>query len=145
MGKLQIKIVTYTEALEEIRLIRTLVFHKEQGVDLELEFDGKDSAAEHLLAYLDNQAVGTARIRQLSEDIVKIERVAVVKSARGKGIGKKLTQTALDLAMQQGFEAATIHAQEYVKGLYSQLGFVQVGDKFDEAGIPHVKMVRKLR
>ncbi len=145
MGKLQIKIVTYTEALEEIRLIRTLVFHKEQGVDPELEFDGKDSTAEHLLAYWNNQAVGTARIRGLSEDIVKIERLAVRKSARGKGIGKKLMQTALDLAIQQGFETATINAQEYVKGLYSQLGFVQVGDKFDEAGIPHVKMVRKLR
>lgn len=144
MGALQIKIVTYTEALEEINSIRTLVFQQEQGVDSALEFDGRDSTAEHLLAYWNNQAVGTTRIRGLSKDTVKIERLAVLKSARGKGIGKKLMQTALDLARQQGYETATINAQEYVQGLYSQLGFVQVGDKFDEAGIPHVKMMRKL-
>jgi len=38
-----------------------------------------------------------------------------------------------------------IHAQEYVKGLYEKLGFEQVGGIFEEAGIPHVKMIKHLR
>jgi predicted GNAT family N-acyltransferase len=37
-----------------------------------------------------------------------------------------------------------INAQEYVKGLYEKLGFEVVGDRFDEAGIAHVKMKKIL-
>jgi ElaA protein len=36
-----------------------------------------------------------------------------------------------------------LHAQEYVASLYAQFGFVRQGEVFEEAGIPHVVMVRQ--
>ena len=39
---------------------------------------------------------------------------------------------------------AIVHAQEYVAPLYQQLGFEVVGERFNEAGIAHVKMVKQL-
>lgn len=145
MSQITLKIVQYTDNSSEINTIRIQVFQIEQGVDPELEFDGKDETAEHLLAYLDNQSVGTARIRYLSPKTAKIERLAVLSTARGLGIGKKLMEKAVEVAAQNDVEEVMIHAQEYVKNLHQQVGFEQVGERFDEAGIPHIKMIKRLK
>lgn len=143
-SQIEIKIVQYAEVLSEIRAIRHQVFTLEQGVDPELEFDGQDDTAQHLLAYLNTEPVGTARIRYLSPQTAKIERVAVLSTARGQGIGCKLLEVALETIAANNVEKTMIHAQEYIKKLYLNLGFEQVGDRFEEAGIPHVKMIKKM-
>lgn len=82
MDKLHIKQVTYTEAIEPIQQIRIAVFQDEQGVDPALEFDGLDEQSQHFLAFLNDKPVGTARIREINAQMAKIERLAVLKSAR---------------------------------------------------------------
>ena len=142
MGRVEIKSVSYAEELAAIQSIRRTVFQEEQGVAPQLEFDGLDETALHLLAYLEAQPVGTARIRMTAQS-AKIERLAVLPAARGRGIGKQLMEKALEVLAEE-CEEVLVHAQEYVKGLYHQLGFKQVGKQFEEAGIPHVKMVKTL-
>ena len=137
---LQIKLVSYPEAWEDIHQIRSIVYQKEQGVDPQLEFDGQDKVAKHFLAYLDCQAVGTTRIRNLDGKRAKIERLAVLKIARGQGIGTDLMTQALAFLTEEGYQEVVIHAQAYIKRLYEKMGFVQVGEGFIEAGIPHIKM-----
>lgn len=144
MKNLTIKTFVYPEAFSEIKAIRRSVFQEEQGVDPTLDFDGLDETAEQLLASLDNQPVGTARVRYLDHQTAKIERLAVLSTARGYGIGKKLMEKALDVAAQKKIKKVVIHAQEYVKVLHQQLGFEQVGERFEEAGIYHIKMIKSL-
>ena len=83
-------------------------------------------------------------MRYLDAKTAKIERLAVLSIARGQGIGKRLMQKAIELAIEKKIQEVVIHAQEYIKVLYQQLGFIQEGETFDEAGIPHVKMRKKL-
>jgi len=144
MSQLIIKTFVYPEVFSEIKSIRRSVFQEEQGVDPALDFDGLDETAEHLLAYLDTQPVGTARIRYLERQRAKIERLAVIATARGQGIGKKLMEKALEIAAQKNVQEVEVHAQEYVRGLYQQLDFEQEGENFEEASIPHVKMRKRL-
>jgi predicted GNAT family N-acyltransferase len=141
LKNLQIKVVSSQNEFNSIAKIRSLVFQQEQNVAPELEFDGKDEQAEHLLAYLDDEAIGTLRIRTIDNKTVKIERLAVLPKARGKGIGSKLMEYAIELISSQGDRQIIIHAQAYIKELYLKLGFEQIGNEFDEAGIPHVKMI----
>jgi predicted GNAT family N-acyltransferase len=141
LKNLQIKVVSSQNEFNSIAKIRSLVFQQEQNVAPELEFDGKDEQAEHLLAYLDDEAIGTLRIRTIDNKTVKIERLAVLPKARGKGIGSKLMEYAIKLISSQGDRQIIIHAQAYIKELYLKLGFEQIGNEFDEAGIPHVKMI----
>jgi len=145
MSQIIVKMFVYPEEFLEMQAIRRSVFQEEQGVAPQLEFDGLDKTAIHLLAYLDDRPVGTARIRYLNEQIAKIERLAVLSTARGLGIGKKLMQEAIQVAKQNNVQEVVIHAQEYVKGLHQQLEFKQIGEIFEEAGIPHVKMTRQLK
>ena len=144
MTEITVKVVDWEE-WTVIEIIRRKVFQEEQKVEVELDFDGKDKVCPQLIAYLNKEAVGTARIRYLDEKTAKIERLAVLYKARGKGIGKKIMQKALEFIANENIPQVTINAQEYIKNLHQQLGFKQVGEVFQEAGIPHVKMIKRLK
>ncbi len=145
MSDLVIKLANFSEEFLNIKAIRKVVFQEEQGVEEALEFDGKDEICEHLIAYLNEEVVGTARIRYLDDKIAKIERLAVLSTARGQGIGKKIMEEALLVIASKDIPEVVINAQEYVKSLYQKLGFEEEGEIFAEADIPHVKMRKKLR
>lgn len=140
MNFLRISLVYYPEELEAWRRIRTIVFQQEQKVPEELEFDGYDIYAHHLLAYQGDQAVGTARIRLVNLETVKIERLAVLPTARHQGVATSLMQTALSI--YACYPKLVVHAQAYIQPFYQKLGFKTVGDVFTEANIPHIKMIR---
>ncbi|MDJ0798094.1 MAG: GNAT family N-acetyltransferase [Calothrix sp. MO_167.B12] len=140
MGHIIIQIADFSEDFPTLQEIRKIVFHEEQGINPELEFDGLDEISQHLIAFLNSQAVGTARIRYLDETTAKIERLAVLPMARRKGIGKQITMVALDVIASQNVSQVVVHAQEYIKDLYENLGFQPEGEIFEEASIRHVKM-----
>jgi predicted GNAT family N-acyltransferase len=137
--------VADSEEFAAIQTIRKSVFQEEQGVDPDLDFDGEDETCDQLIASLDKEYVGTARIRYLNETTAKIERLAVLPIARGYGVGKKIMQKALEVIDSKNIPEVLIHAQEYIKALYQQLGFQQEGEVFEEGGIRHVKMRKKVR
>ncbi|MBD2529143.1 GNAT family N-acetyltransferase [Nostoc flagelliforme FACHB-838] len=143
MINLTIKIVKFPEDFTAIKAIRISVFQEEQGVDSALEFDGNDEISDHLIAYLNGEAVGTTRIRYLDDKTAKIERLAVLSTARGKGIGKKIMENALLVIANKNIPEVVIHAQEYVKDLYKKLDFLEEGERFEEASIIHVTMRKK--
>ncbi len=144
MSSVEIRTVRFQDEIAAIKQIRTKVFQEEQGVAAELEFDGLDEDAIHLLAYQDDRAVGTTRIREIDAKTAKIERLAVLPEARKQGLAKKLMLTALETISEQNKTTAVVHAQTYIARLYLQLGFEIVGEEFSEAGIAHVKMIQKL-
>ncbi|MDJ0596553.1 MAG: GNAT family N-acetyltransferase [Pleurocapsa sp. MO_226.B13] len=144
MSSVEIRTVRFQDEIAAIEQIRTKVFQEEQGVAAELEFDGLDEDAIHLLAYQDDRAVGTTRIREIDAKTAKIERLAVLPEARKQGLAKKLMLTALETISEQNKTTAVVHAQTYIARLYLQLGFEIVGEEFEEAGIAHVKMIQKL-
>lgn len=122
-----------------IRAIREQVFVREQQVPAELEWDGKDADCVHLLAYdMDGKAVGTARMQADGH----IGRMAVLADWRGQGIGGALLQMLIERAAAHQLAEVFLHAQTQAAGFYHQHGFIAVGDEFEEAGIPHVRMSR---
>lgn len=109
----------------------------EQGVPEELEWDGLDDEATHLLAVdMVGQTIATARM--LADG--HIGRVAVQKPWRGQGIGKRLMVRLIDLAREQGFRRVFLDAQVEAIAFYRKLGFIPVGEIFMDAGIPHRHM-----
>ena len=110
----------------------------EQQVPLEIEYDEFEQSATHILARIDNVPVGTARWRK-TEHGQKLERFAVLKSARRKGVGAALVQFVLDQIDDQ--EIAYLNSQVSAIPFYASLGFEATGGIFYEAGIPHRKMV----
>jgi predicted GNAT family N-acyltransferase len=98
MNQVTLKVISYTENSSDIQFIRNQVYHLEQGIELYRVFDEYDKTLEHILAYLEQQAVGTARIRYLNRETASIERLAVLSTARRRGIGRKILEKALEFA-----------------------------------------------
>lgn len=141
MSPVEIVEITGADDMERAFAIRRAVFCDEQGVSPDEEFDGRDPDCRHYLATADGQAVGTARLRDAGGGEIKIERVAVLKSRRGEGFGTALMRRTIADAASSGAKATVIHAQHHAETFYKDLGFVTQGDVFEEAGIPHVRMV----
>ena len=139
--RITIKKISTNKELEQALRIRIRVFVREQGVPAEIELDD-DKRALHLLAFLERRAVGTARIVMRGRQ-AKIGRMAVLKSHRGKKVGKRLLACAISTAKKQRARKIYLHAQVAVIKFYESAGFRCVGPVFDEAGIAHRKMILK--
>jgi predicted GNAT family N-acyltransferase len=116
--------------------IRRLVFVTEQGIPAADEFDGRDEACVHVIARLNRDPVGTGRL----DPAGKIGRIAVIAGQRGRGIGTQILLRLIEEARRRGIREPYLHAQVQAVPFYGKLGFSPEGDKFDEAGIPHVRM-----
>ena len=141
---MRIKRAISKQARKRALAIRLRVFVKEQGVPREIELDSDDEHAVHLLALVAGRAVGTARI-VMKRGTAKIGRMAVLKSYRGKGVGRTLLRRATKAAKEKGAKQVFLHAQVPVIGFYEKLGFRSTGRVFMEAGIAHRKMVLEAR
>ena len=139
---MNIKSVTcdYQDNKSDICKIRFEVFVDEQNVSEELEIDGLDDEAKHVLAYIDDEPIGTGRI--LGDG--HIGRVAVLKKYRGLGIGNSVMQELIKWAQQNKLEKLWLSSQWHAHSFYIDLGFVCEGDIYEEAGIDHIKMYRTL-
>lgn len=121
--------------------IRHEVFCLEQNVPKEMEWDAMDAASAHAVAYdAAGTACGTGRLLPDGH----IGRMAVLKPARGAGIGGLILERLIDEARSRGMAAVVLHAQTQVRGFYEAHGFHGEGDEFIEAGIRHVYMRRLL-
>lgn len=119
--------------------VRGMVFVVEQEIDYEIEFDGLDSECSLFVCYKDGKAVGAARLYKN-----KIGRVATLKEYRNQGIAKAIMSYIEEYAKKIGLNQLKLHAQLYVKEVYSKCGYIPLGEIFQEADIDHIKMIKEL-
>ena len=144
MDDVHILHITSDDDLDQAFCVREAVFIDEQGISKDVEFDDLEDQCQHLLAKVGHRPVGTLRIRPIDDNLAKIERVAVLGSARGRHVGVDLMKAALRLLREQGHRTARLHAQVHAEQFYAKLGFIAFGDVFDEDGIPHIAMEMSL-
>jgi len=132
--------VTEQTDLDKVFAIRREVFVGEQNCPPELEWEFEDQST-HFLATVDGVPAGASRWRKTDKGY-KLERFAVQKDFRGKGVGQALVQAVLaDLPADATF--VYLHAQIQAVSLYEKFNFEKTGPEFEEAGIRHYKMVLK--
>ena len=136
-----ILIKSWRDAEQEAFSIRKNVFIQEQGVPEEMEIDEHDLTAQHALAYMGSQCIGTARLLTLPGNTGRIGRMAILRDYRRQGIGRQLLGTLLELSKSQGITQIELHAQLAAIPFYEQFGFMAQGEIYDEAGIEHRDMI----
>ena len=144
MSDYAVEVGTWDQFEDAATAVRTAVFVEEQGVSEDEELDGNDSDAVQFLARDGEYPVGTARLRFTEPAVGKVERVAVREPYRGTGVGSALMRAVEDAAGDDGATALKLHAQTHVEAFYQQLGYETVSEVFEEAGIPHVEMRKRL-
>jgi len=129
--------VTWQTHAAQLKAVREQVFIIEQQVPIDLEWDGLDETAQHLLALNDaGEAMGCARL--LGDG--SIGRMAVLKPWRGLGFGTALLNAAIAHYQQQGIKTITLSAQVHAIPFYEKAGFKVCSVPYLDANILHVDM-----
>lgn len=140
--------LTNTE-LYEIIALRERVFVVEQDCPY-ADCDGKDPVALHLAAYSEGTLVAYCRIFAPGVKFAEASfgRVIVEASHRGQGLGRELTQRALEAIESKygpkpsGKIPVRISAQSYLVDFYSSFGFKTRGEEYlEDNKIPHFEML----
>ena len=144
MDKFHCKLVASDRELKEAIEVRKKVFVEEQGVPEDMELDGLDSQALHMVVKDGERVIGTARVMFLSDRQAKIERMAILKPVRRKGIGRGIISFLNEELKNKQVKQVILHSQYSAVGFYKSCGFEESGLPFFEAGIKHIKMQRSL-
>ena len=136
------RVCTTLDDLTKAYMVRAIVFIEEQQVAYAEEVDELEHSALHILGEMDGEPMAAARMRFLGE-YAKLERIAVRKSWRGRGLGHELVEYMLELARERGFHRFKMHAQAHLVDFYRVHGFEPKGEMFQEARIDHFLMVKE--
>ncbi|MFN7570738.1 MAG: GNAT family N-acetyltransferase [Betaproteobacteria bacterium] len=137
----RVRLGSWAELKAEAAPIRFAVFVDEQKVPAEIEIDEWDEPSLHAVARdAQGRAVGTGRLLPDGH----IGRMAVLAPARGAGVGSVLLTALVEAARERGHAEAVLSAQTHAIPFYRRHGFVEEGEVYDDAGIPHRQMRRRL-
>ncbi len=131
---------------DDAMALRQEVFVGEQGVPPEGEIDAADASAIHLVAVDDADAavLGTCRLLDDGDGVMRVGRLCVRASARRRGVAAGLLGEAEREARAAGARILAMHAQTHALSLYESLGYEPRGERFDEVGIEHLAMEKRL-
>ncbi|NQX29802.1 GNAT family N-acetyltransferase [Microbacteriaceae bacterium VKM Ac-2854] len=134
-----------TEEVYEIARLRSNVFLVEQHVDDE-ELDRRDLEPDAMHWFVaDDQGIASYLRTLLNAEAEYADahrivgRVVTRADRRGEGLAMRLFGAVLE---RFGTEPLLLHAQSYIAPLYRKSGFVEYGQEYIEAGIPHISMYR---
>lgn len=140
---------------DDVFAVRHAVFVIEQGVPVSLERDEHDDVADHFIAYDGDRAVGAGRLVVEPAGfegtdpglgpVGHLGRLAVRAEARGARLGVALVQAIEAQARERGLAVMVLSSQTYAISFYERLGYVAHGPEFDDAGLAHRWMARRLR
>ncbi len=141
MSDVRITKANWTNDKSELQAIRHAVFVIEQNVPQTLEWDDKDEASSHFLAFVDDVPAGCARL--VHEN--KIGRMAILPQYRGYGLGLKLLEFIKEHAQSKGTKALELSAQCQASQFYFSAGYSAFSTPYDDANIPHIDMRRDIQ
>ncbi|MEO1583386.1 MAG: GNAT family N-acetyltransferase [Planctomycetota bacterium] len=131
--------------------LRELVLLRPIGYDMqrfEAEYPGVEERFVHFVAASHSpdgdRVVGCVLLLADAETpgIGKLMQMAVHPQRQGEGIGRRLViEVERHAFAEMGLTSLYCHAQLDAVPFYEKLGWSVVGERFIEAGIPHLKMV----
>ena len=129
--------------------IREEVFVNEQGFALEIEQDAYDATSVHAVAYNRlGKPLATGRLLPTSMvdgvKASKIGRMAVHRVMRGSKLGTDIINSLVAVAKARGDALVLLNSQMNAQKFYSKQGFTAQGEPFDDEGMPHIEMIKRL-
>ena len=85
------------------------------------------SRARHVLGRVDGTPVAAGTVF-VHNDVAGLYNITTLEPARGRGIGRAVTQRLLQVGREMGCTQAVLHSSEDGFGVYERAGFETVGD-----------------
>lgn len=116
---------------------------------LGLDFTSEELALEydhfHLAAYDPrSQLIGYLLLTPRGEKSIQMRQVAVEPVFQRRGVGNGLVRFSETFIKKFGYTEMILHARDTAVAFYEKLDYKKVGVPFEEVGIRHFKMVKKV-
>ncbi len=112
--------------MEKAFAIRAEVFVREQGIPAELDLDGKDQLAHHVLVCSAGHGVATGRVLVSQSGEAELARIAVLPDYRGHGLGRMVVAELEAIAFHFGATVFRLHPHRHLERFYEDLGYTTV-------------------
>ena len=131
---------------EQVLDLRYELFFKAFDLPKSIVVDDLEEYSEHFVIQQGEALVAYARLTDQGSKTYKISQVVVQPAMQRKGFGTKLLKKMLSHAQEIGATRVELNSQVSAKGIYSRLGFSELGEVYPSksTGLPHVKMQLEL-
>lgn len=141
--------VNTQEMLEKVLQLRERVFVHEQGVDIQLEHDAFDTLDNPLVDHFalvikEDIVIGACRCLYLDPKNIRLGRLCIHPTLRHQGFGLKFLSFVESHYSRLKVENIFLHAQAHALPFYKQAGYEAFDEPFEEAGILHQNMRKRL-
>ena len=137
----RVELMSWEKAQPVAGPLRFAIFVGEQNVPAGIELDDLDAGCVHAVAFdVDNKPIGTGRLLPDGH----IGRMAVVMEWRRRGIGAEILTALMAEAGKRGHAEVVLEAQLQAAEFYRSFGFEAEGKVYEDAGILHQRMRKKL-
>lgn len=142
----QLARITRASTLEDIAAIRALFLEYAAWLQIDLNYQGFAEELATLpgsyatprgcllLARMDDRPVGCVALRPSKETTCEMKRLFVREAARGSGLGRALTERAIDWARSAGYTSMVLDTLPLMQSairLYEALGFKRRAAYYD--------------
>lgn len=98
-----------------------------------------------LIGCFDNDRIlGCCVLTPVDDTTVQLRQMAVDDSLQGKGTGSRILAFAEEQARNNGFSELMMHARKVAAPFYNKNGYAVRGNEFEEVGIAHYEMFKRL-
>ena len=109
----------------------------------EADTAGEESQRHFVLRKGDVLLAGVIALPQES-GTVRLRQMWVRADAAGQGHGRLLLAGVERIFNKEGFHRMILNARIIVRGFYEKCGYTAEGPEFEEVGIPHIRMSRRI-
>ena len=138
-------IQTGTKDYQEMITLRTEVLLNPIGIPASYIDQEKENEDILLCMENDGKIYGCCILTKKQPGVVQLRQMAIKKEIQGLGYGSDLLAFAEEVAKSNGFEIIMMHARDAVIPFYETCGYLITGEGFEEVGIGHHRMQKKLK
>jgi predicted GNAT family N-acyltransferase len=125
--------------------IRTEILRKPIGLEFTIEQLSAEWSDTHIACFdARENMVGCLILTKKDQKTLKMRQVAVSKICQNQGVGQSLVAFSEKWARQNGFGKIILNARETAVPFYLKLNYLKIGEPFEEVGMPHFFMEKKM-
>lgn len=124
--------------------LRDKILRAPLGLTFSTEYLQQEISDVLIGCFEEEKLLGCCILTPVNDTTVQLRQMAVDDNIQGKGTGSKIVAFAEEQARSNGFRELMMHARKEAVPFYLRNGYEVRGDEFEEVGIAHYDMFKRL-